>query len=530
MDKIAIYLRLSLEDMEDKDESGSISSQRSMILDYINHSEDLKDRVVSEFCDDGYSGTSMERPGMQKLLSEVRANRIGCVIVKDMSRFSRNYIELGTYMNQIFPFLGVRFIALGDHYDSKEHAGSTTPLDTSFQMLLYDLYSKDVSMKVKSSFENKFAGGEYVFGQVPFGYEKSKEKKNMIIVNEKEAEIVRHIFALALDGNSSTQIARLLNEEGIPTRRQIRRQERTDEGGKVRAWDNVSVRTILNNRFYLGEMACGKSKRKYAGSKNGIMLPRQEWRVIPGHHEPLVTPEDYEKASLFHTGASTKRKTQKNPLVGKLFCGGCGYSMTYKPMRGKNKYRRFECRKHALLHIQDCCTYFPADLLEEIVLTMLNQELMLRGDTAKQKGSLAAFHKLRTGELEKKLGECKSRKKKLQEEKTALYESYALGGLPAPLYRQKADSLAEQISFLSTSEKQYLAELETIRGESCPAEKEKKRAVQSFRLETLTQEAVDAFIKRIYVYRNRRTFIEWNFHEEGEFSGMFWKGEKTVCV
>lgn len=121
MDKIAIYLRLSLEDADDKDESNSISSQRVMITDYIHHNSELSAMEVAEFCDDGYSGTSMDRPGMQKLLREVKENRIKCVIVKDMSRFSRDYIELGTYMNQIFPFMGIRFIAINDHYDSKEH-------------------------------------------------------------------------------------------------------------------------------------------------------------------------------------------------------------------------------------------------------------------------------------------------------------------------------------------------------------------------------------------------------------------------
>ena len=194
MDKLAIYLRLSLEDAAigdglDKDESNSISSQRAMLHAYICSDRELREKEVLEFCDDGYSGTSMERPGMQRLLKEVKDNQIGCVIVKDMSRFSRDYIELGTYMNQIFPFMGVRFIAVNDHYDSRDHAGSTTPIDTAFQTLLYDLYSKDISVKVKASVENKCGNGEYVFGQVPFGYEKSRELKNTVVVNEKEAEI-----------------------------------------------------------------------------------------------------------------------------------------------------------------------------------------------------------------------------------------------------------------------------------------------------------------------------------------------------
>ncbi len=516
MDRLAIYLRLSLEDADDKDESNSISSQRILLLDYIRNNRELEGKEVSEFCDDGYSGTSMERPGMQRLLKEIREDKIGCVLVKDMSRFSRDYIELGTYMNQIFPFMGVRFIAVNDHYDSRDHAGSTTPIDTAFQTLLYDLYSKDISVKVKTSVENKCANGEYVFGQVPFGYEKSREIKNMVMVNEKEAEIVRYIFALALEGNGSTQIARILNEKAVPTKTQMRCPERAEKDGRVRAWDNVSVRSVLNNRFYLGEMAYGKSKRKSVGSKAGIAVPMEEWKVIPDHHEPLVTPEDYEKVCLFHKGADTARKGEKNPLVGKLFCGGCGYSMTYKPLRGKNKYRRFECRKHAILQIPECCTYFNADLLEETVLTMLNRELMVRGDAAKENQSLVSFQKSCIARLEKKITECRSRKKQLQAEADALYESYAFGAVQAVSYRQKADSIKEQTASLSAEEEKHGKELEQLQEEYRRTEEDMKQVIRYSHLEVLTQEVVDIFIKKIYVLKDKRVEIVWNFRENGK--------------
>ncbi len=516
MDKTAVYLRLSLEDADDKDESNSISSQRAMLHAYIRGNEELGRKEISEFCDDGYSGTSMERPGMQRLLKEIRENKIGCVIVKDMSRFSRDYIELGTYMNQIFPFMGVRFIAVNDHYDSRDYVGSTAPIDTAFQTLLYDLYSKDISVKVKASVENKCANGEYVFGQVPFGYEKSREMKNTVVVNEKEAEIVRCIFALALEGNGSTQIARILNEKGIPTKMQMRHPERAGKGGRTPAWDNVSVRAVLNNRFYLGEMAYGKSKRKSVGSKGGIAVPREEWKVIPDHHEPLVTPEDYEKVCLFHRGADTHRKGEKNPLVGKLFCGGCGYSMVYKPLRGKNKHRRFECRKHAVLQIPGCCTCFNADLLEEAVLTMLNRELMMRGDAAKENRSLVSFQKSCIAGLEKKIAECRGRKKELAAESDALYESYACGTVSAEAYRQKADSIKEHIILLSAEEEKHGKELEQLQEEYRRAEEDMKQVIRYSHLEALTQDVVDIFIKKIYVYKDKRVEIVWNFRENGK--------------
>ena len=342
MKRLALYLRLSLEDEGEKDESNSISNQRKLIYEYIHHDSELSGYEAVEFSDDGFSGANMNRPGMQKLLKEVKANNIRCIIVKDMSRFSRDYIEMGTYLNQIFPFMGIRFIAINDHYDSREHHGSTIEIDTAFQTLLYDLYSRDVSVKVKASIENKCAKGEYVFGQVPFGYEKSKEIKNAVIVNKKEAEIVRYIFSLAVQGKTSTQIARQLYEENVPTITQMRNPEKKYTDGKVHSWSVTAIRKILNNRFYLGEMAYGKSVRKSVGSQNGIAVPKEDWKVIRNHHEALISEEIYEQVSSFRLDYSTKRNREKHPLTGKLYCGGCGYSMIYKPLHEKNRYRRFE--------------------------------------------------------------------------------------------------------------------------------------------------------------------------------------------
>lgn len=517
MERLALYLRLSLEDEKavenslEKDESNSISNQRKQIYEYIHHDFELSRYEAVEFSDDGYSGTNMNRPGMQKLLKEVKANNIQCIIVKDMSRFSRDYIEMGTYLNQIFPFMGIRFIAINDHYDSRDHHGNTIEIDTAFQTLLYDLYSKDVSVKVKASFENKCANGEYVFGQAPFGYEKSKEVKNTVIVNEKEAGIVRYIFSLAMQGKSSTQIARQLYEEKVPTITQMRNPEKKYTDGKVHSWSENAIRKILNNRFYLGEMAYGKSVRKYVGSKNGIAVPKEDWKVIRNHHEALISEEIYEQVSLFKPGYSTKRNREKHPLTGKLYCGGCGYSLNYKPLRGKNRYRRFGCRKHALLQIPECCTYMSADLLEETVLMMLNKELMLRGNAMKQKENLSSFQQAGIQALKKRLEEYRQEIKQVQVEKDILYERYALGQLDGKEYRKRAGELTEQLSFLSVKKDEAAMKMAALESEYQKAEEDMKLIIRYSHIEELTQEIVDVFIKKVSAYKDKRIEIEWNF-------------------
>lgn len=511
MEYLAMYLRLSIEDEGDKDESNSISNQRKQIYEHIHHDSELSRYEVVEFCDDGYSGTNMERPGMQKMLKEVKANNIRCIIVKDMSRFSRDYIEMGTYLNQIFPFMNIRFISINDHYDSSEHHGNTIEIDTAFQTLLYDLYSKDVSVKVKASFENKCANGEYVFGQVPFGYEKSKEVKNAVVVNEKEATIVHYIFSLAMQGKSSIQIARQLHEENVPTIMQMRKPNKEYTDGKVHSWSENSVRRMLNNRFYLGEMAYGKSVRKSVGSKNSISVPMEDWKVIKEHHEALISEEIFEQVSLFRPEHSTKRNREKHPLTGKLYCGGCGYSLNYKPLRGKNRNRRFECRKHALLKIPECCTYMSADLLEETVLLMLNKELMLRGDAVKQNQKLTSFQKSGIASLKRKLENYQSEMKQARAKKDNLYEQYALSGLTKEAYQSDANELAEQITLLSVKIEETAGKLAVMESEYQKAEEDMKQIIRYSHIEKLTQDVVDTFISKVYAYKDKRVEIEWNF-------------------
>lgn len=515
--QLAIYLRLSTEDAFRKeeegsfpDESNSISNQRKLIRDYISRDAELAGYGLTEFCDDGYSGTNMERPGIQKLLKEVRLEKIKCIIVKDMSRFSRDYIETGTYLNQIFPFMGVRFIAINDRYDSREHEGSTIEIDAAFRTLLYDLYSKDISIKVKTSIGNKCANGEYVFGQVPFGYEKSRRDRNEVIINESEAEIVRYIFSLAQSGMTSTQIAKRLSEEQIPTAAQMRFPKQSEEM-KYRTWSGTAVRNILNNRFYLGEMAYGKTVCKSVGSKNKVKLPENVWKVISDHHEPLITPQIYEQVSAFRPKRFGERKRTGHPFTGKLYCGGCGFSMNYKTGAAQKHAGYFWCRKHALLQIPDCCTYFNAAILEEILRTELYWELVRRGDWSGQQEELQKAQKENSKRLLRKAESYKKQYHELQSKKDSLYEDYAVKQIKAEEYRSRADAIALQMQELSGKIEEAEQAYERIGKEYVSSSQNLKQMLAFLKREELTREAADIFLKKVTVYKDKRVEIEWNF-------------------
>jgi DNA invertase Pin-like site-specific DNA recombinase len=212
---IGKYIRLSQEDRdlmkkESKTESESISHQKALIQSYIDADKELQDAEQSEFFDDGYSGTNFDRPSFERLMERIKKGEINCVIVKDFSRFGRNYIELGDYLERIFPFLGVRFISINDHYDSRDYKGTTGGLDVVMKNIVYDYYSKDLSVKVKTAKYQKMKQGQYLGGHVPYGLMKDPQDKHKLIIDEEAAAVVREIFDMAIAGMRLIDMARTL--------------------------------------------------------------------------------------------------------------------------------------------------------------------------------------------------------------------------------------------------------------------------------------------------------------------------------
>lgn len=208
----ADYLRLSRED-GDKLESDSIRNQRSLINDFVKQHKEIQ--LVEEYIDDGYSGTNFDRPAFQRMLEDVKRKKINCIIVKDLSRLGRNYIETGRYLEKIFPFMGVRFIAITDHYDSATGSDDADQIIVPFKNLINDAYCRDISIKIRSQLDVKRKNGQFIGNFAAYGYLKDPEDKNHLIVDEYAADIVRLIFNLKIDGYSSQRIAARLNEMGV---------------------------------------------------------------------------------------------------------------------------------------------------------------------------------------------------------------------------------------------------------------------------------------------------------------------------
>lgn len=368
--KIAIYLRLSKEDEWITQESNSISCQRLLLKGYIERN--FENYEIMEFVDDGYSGTSMDRPGMKEMLTCVRQKKINCIIVKDFSRFSRDYVETGSYVEQIFPFMGVRFISVNDHYDSEDSHQKTIGMNLAFKTLVNDLYSKDLSVKVKSSLTSKKERGIYCSGNCPFGYRKKADDRNQVEVVE-EAEVVREIFRLTLEGYTSVEIAKKFNQESIKTPAEYliaRGATHRKPVGKEFSWQHSVICNILKNDFYVGDVVYGKYEKDSVGGKKHLK-PRSEWKITYNHHEPIIEREIFE--AVRETRGKTKPYIAKRShvLQGKVVCEECGKALRYR--NSKNPY--FYCNERYVTGNEKCVYQVNVFFLEQIILSALQKEI-----------------------------------------------------------------------------------------------------------------------------------------------------------
>ena len=300
--KIAMYLRLSEEDRDmaksKKKESDSISSQRNLILDFIGRNVELQKAEILEFSDDGFSGKNFERPGLERMLRMAKQGDIQCIVVKDLSRFGRDYLTAGNYICRIFPFMGVRFISVNDGFDSACRQ-DTESLDAAFKMLLHDLYSRDLSRKVRSAQYLRAERGEFLSSFAPFGYVRDEKDRKKLAVDTAAAEIVRRIFRLALDGVGTARIAGILNREEVPTPMAYKRaagctRKRWGRSGETNFWTPGTVGRILRDERYIGSSIYGKKRRERTGYSREKEVPKEEWIVVENTHERLVTKEAFD--------------------------------------------------------------------------------------------------------------------------------------------------------------------------------------------------------------------------------------------
>lgn len=373
----AIYLRLSKEDSDPVEgESNSIINQKNYILEYVKTKPELF--VTSIEIDDGYSGVDFSRPGFQNMMDNIKLGRINCVVVKDLSRFGRNYIEAGTYIEKIFPFLGIRFISINDNYDSEDERCRQDNILIPFKNLINDSYSRDISMKIRSHLQIKRNKGEFIGAFAPFGYKKSMENKHQLVPDEYAAGIVKKIYQWKLDGKSAGVIANTLNEIGIfsPFEYKKINGENYHTGFKKKyngEWTALSVTRILKNEVYTGVLEQGKETTLSYKIRTRVQNPKKDWIRHENAHLPIITKEEYDRVQemLLEDTRIGSRKDEIYLFSGILFCGECGEGMVRQIIHYKEKtYSYYVCNGYK--RKQGCTSHrMKEEELKEAVLKTL---------------------------------------------------------------------------------------------------------------------------------------------------------------
>lgn len=527
---IGKYIRLSQADQdlmkkENKSESESISHQKALIQNFINDSVELKGSVQYEFFDDGYSGTNFQRPSFERLLEKIKKGEINCVIVKDFSRFGRDYIELGDYLERIFPFMGVRFISINDHYDSADYKGTTGGLDVVMKNIVYDYYSKDLSVKVKTAKYQKMKQGKYLGGHVPYGLMKDPKDKHKLIIDPEAAAVVREIFGMAIAKMRLIDMARTLNERGVETPGQYYRRKHPGtkkfaNSSDKACWTHANLRTILKQEMYYGAIVGHKRQGIGVGCKHTAAVPKEEQFIVEGKHEGIITKEEFQKAQeIFYKIGETKKVIPKTyPLYRKVKCGICGRAMSYRTYsRNGITYRYFIC-PHAKEQVGEdgCCKrYVIEDNLNEIVWSVIRRLLDMTDTFKKKLDKQNSVSRQDNLLLAEKLARLQQEKEKCESDRFANVDQFMAGQLDKEVYqRRRADlgRLAEKLDADIVELEQKLKVAETVKDDSVSQTLGVMKKYSG--VDELTQAMVQELIEKVVVTDPEHVKIVWKFKDE----------------
>lgn len=437
------YVRLSVED-SGKLGADTIEEQKNLIGSYIDEHPDL--RLMRLYCDNGHTGTNFERPAFDQLMNDIRTGRIDCIVVKDLSRFGRNYLETGNYLERVFPYIDVRFIAINDNFDTLTAERNSDGYIIPLKNIINEVYSRDVSRKSASVLAEKQKKGEFIGTWAAYGYRKCVDDPHRIEPDEETAPVVREIFSLRKAGMSYQQIARRLEADGIPSPGRyhfLKGEAKSDFYGNSH-WTVHNVQKILGSAVYLGHMVQGRKKSGLLSGQKQRRVPKSEWVVVEHTHEALVDEETFvavqrmseEQKAAYHEreGKYDALGVTPNLFRGLVYCADCGRTMTrYKNVtrKGSNRYYCYICRTHAANPASCPNKNLHEDALRQVVWDTLQKEISLAGDMrtkAKQclGGKTASS---RMAALERERSEAQKILDKANSFSASLFRSYADGVL-----------------------------------------------------------------------------------------------------
>ena len=516
------YVRLSRED-GDKEESNSVTGQKDLIRDYLSRHPELRECDMK--VDDGFTGSNFQRPGFQAMMEEVRAGNINCIVVKDLSRFGRDHLEAGEYIERLFPFLGVRFIAINDNYDSQNRHAESDEIIVPFKNLINEAYCRDTSIKIRSQLEIKRQRGDFIGSFAVFGYKKDPSDHHKLVIDEYAADVVRDIYNWKLNGISAIDIAARLTVSGIPTPMDYKLSQgmRYTTAFRVKErseWSAGMVLRILKNPVYTGVLEQGRVTTPSYRVKRLVHKPRDQWAVVEDCHTPIIDKFDFETAQrVLAMDTRTAEAGQPVELFsGMVYCGECGGPMIRKTVpSGKKKYVYFVCAAHK--DRKECHPHaLRVEALDDIVLEALQghirevidlSELMELTDIAKLQQANVEKIQARLTQKQEEIERC-------QKLLRSLYENLADGIIDKSEYQELKSTYQDRRS-QAEEQAEFLREEMGRELDNSSNKHWIEQFIQHRNITSLDRRIVVSLIERVLIFRDRRVEIVYRWYNEFEW-------------
>lgn len=514
--KTAVYIRLSMEDGNvdgrTKLESDSVTSQRILLKSFVIDQLGVDEADILEYVDDGVSGTHFNRQGFQQLQDDMKGGEIGCIVVKDFSRFGRDYLEVGFYMEYIFPLLQIRFISINDSYDSAASAGMTGGMNVALKNLVYNMYSLDLSKKISSAMQTRTKNGTRLPVNARYGYRKGKDGR--LEVDPDAAKVVKMIFEMAADGMSFADITRELNRREINTcdEQKASRGEQVQfqrfETIRKKRWNPTTVSAIIRDEIYIGTRIWGKSRCSMHTGHKAVLNDEADWTRLENHHEAVVDRELFEKANRMHPKKSrgiaetrtnyTLARRKKQPAL--MLCAHCGHSLI------KETEHLMKCSDGRTSGDAVCRSLVVRrEPLEKHILELVHQfaSAMLENQKIAREKNQSKSTELNAAELLKQ-------SRQLSSDKMKLYDAYKDDRMDRETYKQAADKISDQLEEI----RKKMAEAESNAKMPVPVDAGTEALLDGFlKMERFDAENLRKIIKVIRVYSQEKIEIEWNFDD-----------------
>lgn len=513
------YYRLSKDDGKNH-ESDSIANQRVLVREYIKNHPNI--RLVDEAYDDGYTGTNYNRPGFQKVMDAVNAGTVNCVIVKDLSRLGREYVETGKYLEMVFPSMGIRFIAINDDVDSRK-ANSGDDILIPVKNIMNESYCRELSKKLRRQFKIQRSNGEYLGAFASYGYRKDPEDKHKLVIDEYAAEIVRAIFVLKLKGYSQQSIADYLNSEAVLPPAEYKKSQGLNyksglKGSGQATWRAFAIQNILTNPVYIGVLVQGKRGTPNYKIKQMRIRDEEQWCVRKDNHEAIIDEYTFESVQkILKRDTRVAPKTDAvNPLSGLVFCADCGRSMIKRSVsRGNKKFHYYVCSTNKK---GDGCSSHSISMetLENTVMRAIKNQINLVVEMKQllEEVNHSDILSVKLRRLDLLIAEKNKEIDKQKDFRMKLYEALSDGLIE----RDEYDAMRKRATVTIEAAEAVVQKLDTERAEIVSQNTRNLSWLERFAryqdYAKLSREIAVAFIDRVTVYEDKTVHIDFNYRDE----------------